>query len=331
MAGEDDEDVIVSLPPVEGEVKITKASDTIESASFNEDPVADLKNQFATMTARATAAESLAHQNAQELQQAHQRLQSVESEVVTSQLETVESGIAAAEAEAANAEAAISAALEAGDGPALARAQRAMSIAVSRGERLKEAKDDLADAAKRKPTQDAQTRQQPPQRRAPADPVEAMIAANGISAKSAAWIRAHPEVVTDKKMNARMMAAHNLALADDIAVESEEYFQRIEEGIKPAVTKTAAKPAAQQQQNDGRRPSSAAASASGASGGLNGGGTEVRLTRGEANSATDGTIIWNYDSPDGKFKKGDPIGLAEFARRKQEGMKAGLYDRGGQA
>ena len=93
-------------------------------------------------------------------------------------------------------------------------------------------------------------------------------------------------------------------------------------------------PAQQQQQRptpsgDGRRPSSAAAPASGGSGGLNGGGVEVRLTKREAASATDGTLIFNYDDPTGqnRWKKGDPIGLAEMARRKHEGMKNGLYDK----
>ena len=53
----------------------------------------------------------------------------------------------------------------------------------------------------------------------------------------------------------------------------------------------------------------------------------MRLTKREAIAAEDGTIVWNWDSPDGKFKKGDPIGVGEFARRKHFGMKAGLYDR----
>jgi len=53
------------------------------------------------------------------------------------------------------------------------------------------------------------------------------------------------------------------------------------------------------------------------------------LTKGEAASATDGTLQWNYDDPTGqnRWKKGDVIGLAEMARRKHEGMKAGLYDK----
>jgi hypothetical protein len=44
-------------------------------------------------------------------------------------------------------------------------------------------------------------------------------------------------------------------------------------------------------------------------------------------SATDGTLVWNYNDPSGqnKFKKGDPIGTQEMARRKQSLSKAGRY------
>ena len=327
MAGEDD-DVIVSLPATDDGVVIKKAEpggSVIESQSFNEDPVADLKNQFATMTARLSTTEAAHQQTSQQLAETNRRLAAAETEVVSSQLDTVLSGIAAAETEASAAEAAYATAFEAGDGAAMARAQRAMAGAVSRQQRLTEAKEDLEDAAKQQTSRAKRTQEEAPQgrRQPPADPIDAFTA--GMTPKSVAWVRAHPEVVSDPKLNARMLAAHNLAVADDVTVESEEYFRRIEEGVKPVVRAQEKKPAA----DGGRRPSSAAAPAGGAGGALNGGGTEVRLTRGEATSATDGTLVWNYDDPSGqnKFRKGDPIGLAEMARRKHEGMKAGLYDR----
>jgi len=200
-----------------------------------------------------------------------------------------------------------------------ARAQRKIAGAEARLQRLQEAKDDLEDAAKRRPAAGVDNRQQTTQRAAIADPVERLIADARMSQRSASWIRAHPECVTDQKLNARMLAAHNLAIAEDVAIDSDEYFRRIDEGVG---TKKAATV------GDGRRPSSAAAPAAGAGGALNG-GTEVRLTKGEAASATDGTLVWNYDDPSGKnaFKKGDPIGLAEMARRKHYGQKAGLYNK----
>lgn len=322
MAGEDE--VVVHIP-VDGDggddlkVVVDKGKTELENANFNDDdPVENLKNQFATMTARATAAENQNQALARELDQTKQRVHHVETEVVTSQMETVVSGIAAAEAEATAAEQAYQQAFEAGDGAAMARAQRAIAKATARAERLTEAKEDLEEEVETRKTKPA-PRQQPP-RAAPADPVERL--ASSLTPKSAAWVRAHPEVATDMRKNRLMLAADHLAQAEGIAVESDEYFAFVESYVNKGSQKD-------QPKRDGTRPTSAAAAGGSSGGNLNGGKREVRLTAGEAASATDGTLVWNYDDPTGKsrFKKGDPIGLVEMARRKAEGMKAGLYDR----
>jgi hypothetical protein len=323
MAGEDNNDeVIVSLPADTSAVTVVKVADADAVKKVegpNDDPVIDLKNQFTAMTQRATEAERTANAATRANAEITQRLHSVESQMVHSQLDTVVSGIAAAQAEATSAEQAYVAAHEAGDGPAMARAQRSMSGAEARLQRLQEAKADIEDGIRQRPKDRAETRDAPPQRRQSADPVERFTAE--MSPRSAAWIRAHPEFVTDAKKNARMLGAHNMAMADDVEVDSDEYFRRIEEGV--GLTKADAKST-----GDGRRPSSAAAPAAGSGGTLNG-NVEVRLTKGEAASATDGTLVWNYDDPtkQNRWKKGDPIGLAEMARRKHEGKKAGLYDK----
>jgi hypothetical protein len=324
MAGEDDE-VIINLQgdTTNGEVVVVedagkKAGGT--AVSFNDDdgdPLADLKTQFTQMTGRL---QNVVADTQQQLAETQQRLQRTEAKVVTNEIDTIEGGIQQLDADADAAQAAYQQAFEAGDGAAMARAQRAMSRAEVQRNELVQARDAMKRDSQRKPAGDQQQRQQP--RQTQQDPVEAV--ASTLSPKSAAWIRSHPQCITDPKMNARMMAAHNLALADDIAVDSDEYFQRIEQGIKQSVTKSD-----QKQAGDGRRPSSAATSGTGAGGGMNGGTVQVKLTAGEARSATDGTLIWNYDdpSPQKRFKKGDPIGLAEMARRKHEGIKLGLYDR----
>ena len=64
-----------------------------------------------------------------------------------------------------------------------------------------------------------------------------------------------------------------------------------------------------------------------ANGGTAPAGTEVRLTAGEARAATDGSVVWTYDDPKGKFKKNDPVGTQEYARRKLAMQKQGRYDR----
>jgi uncharacterized phage infection (PIP) family protein YhgE len=331
MADENDDEVIVNLSGdttqigAAGSVDFNAPDPAIESGKKQveaEDPLQSLKAQFEQMSGRLTSTETAHQQTQQQLDEARQRLERAEGQVVSSQLDTVLSGIAAATAEADTAQQEFIAASEAGDFAAVARAQRKIASAEARKVRLEEAKDDLEDAAQvRKGTQQQHSQQRPqPQQKASGDPVEDAITQGRVPPKSAAWLRAHPECITDPSMNKRMLAAHYAAEADGIPIESDEYFKRIEAGVKPVSKQS--KPAE-------RRPSSAAAPANGQSGGMNGGGTEVRLTRGEAASATDGTLVWNYDDPSGqkKFKKGDPIGLAEMARRKHEGMKAGLYDK----
>lgn len=70
----------------------------------------------------------------------------------------------------------------------------------------------------------------PEPRQAPSDPVEAFAAQ--LSPKSADWVRKHPEYVKDAKLNRKMIAAHELAMADGMPVDSDEYFSAIEETLK---------------------------------------------------------------------------------------------------
>jgi hypothetical protein len=315
MADLDDDAITVTLPADEGGAVITKVEGE-KPAPVADDPISDLKGQFETLkgqlgqtTQRLVGAE-------RQLAAKDQEIAEVRKEVTSSQLDTVLSGIQAAEAEATAAEREYVAAAEAGDFAAQARAQRKISGAEARIQRLKEAEGDLKDQAATKPAPRQETRQQPN-----ADPVEQFT--RGMSSKSAAWIREHPDCVTDPKKNARMLAAHNLAMADDIAVDSPEYFERIEAGImsaKKADPEPNPKPV-------NIRPSAPVAPTGNSGGGMNGGGPSVKLTQREVNSATDGTLVWNYNDPNGKFKKGDVIGIQEMGRRKILMQKQGLYDR----
>jgi hypothetical protein len=58
------------------------------------------------------------------------------------------------------------------------------------------------------------------------DPVEAL--ASQLSPRSASWVRAHPEYATDQRLYQKMLAAHNLAVADGIQADTDEYFREIE-------------------------------------------------------------------------------------------------------
>lgn len=318
----DDEVVTVTLPAEEGGAVITKIEgDGGTKVAAEADPIADLKGQFETLkntlgqtTQRLVGAE-------RQLAVKDQEIATVRGEVAASQLDTVVSGIAAATAEADAAEREYVAAAEAGDFAAQARAQRKISGAEARIQRLTEAKGDLEDAKPAKATQRAETSPEP--RQAQQDPVEAV--ASGMAPRAAAWIRSHPDCITDKSKNAKMMATHYAALAEGLEEGGNDYFERLDAMVNAApakVTTEQPKPAV-----DGKRPMSAAASGANAGGGMNGGGTTITLTKREVEAATDGTHVHNYTSADGKFKKGEPIGVQEFARRKAALTKQGAYDR----
>jgi len=61
----------------------------------------------------------------------------------------------------------------------------------------------------------------------PADPFEASL--QGLSPKSQAWLRSHPECVTDDVMNAKVLLADKEARRKGFAADTPEYFSYIEE------------------------------------------------------------------------------------------------------
>ena len=107
----------------------------------------------------------------------------------------------------------------------------------------------------------------PEPRQAPSDPVEAFAAQ--LSPKSADWVRKHPEYVKDAKLNRKMIAAHELAMADGMPVDSEEYFSAIEETLKikaaPPQTETSDEYAAKVTQRRDAAPAAAPVSRGGGS------------------------------------------------------------------
>ena len=63
-----------------------------------------------------------------------------------------------------------------------------------------------------------------------ADPVEAL--ASQLSPRSADWVRRNPQYATNPRLYQKMIAAHNLAMADDIPADSDDYFDAIEDTLR---------------------------------------------------------------------------------------------------
>lgn len=69
-----------------------------------------------------------------------------------------------------------------------------------------------------------------PTKRDSSDPVEQFTAP--LSPRSAAWVRAHPEFVTNEKKNRQMIAAHEYAIESGAAPDSDEYFRTVERRLE---------------------------------------------------------------------------------------------------
>lgn len=79
-----------------------------------------------------------------------------------------------------------------------------------------------------KAAMEARPRQQPV--KYASDPVEDF--ASRVSPRSAEWIRKNPQFVTDQRLQQKMIAAHNLAVADGYRPDSDEYFGFIEDTLR---------------------------------------------------------------------------------------------------
>lgn len=329
MAGDDD--IVVTIegeePLAGGDTTVVVAPEGGTQRTQPDDPVEALKAQLAEKTAeadrnaqRATTAESVAGQSTQRAQALEREVTAARTEVAQSTKATIESGIAAAKSEADAAQEAFEAAFESGDKKALSTAQRRIARAEADMAMLEQAKAEM-------PAQPVRRQDAAPQQ--PANQTEAWI--SQLSGPSQTWVRNHMDFATDARKNAKVVAAHHDAVGEGITPDTSAYFEHLEQflGIKE---KPQAEPSPKPNGNgtaaSQRRPSAPAAPVTATGGGVSGGSAnEVKLTQGEAQRATDGTIVWNYPDPTGKnrWQKGDPIGIQEMAKRKQVLTKEGRY------
>ena len=133
------------------------------------------------------------------------------------QLDLVKSAIASLTQANDTLEEKYAAALAAQDYPAAAKAQREMSANEAKLNDLNRGKTAMENAPKAQP-------------RVPDDPVERV--AQQLTPQSAAWVRAHPEYASDPAKYRKMVAAHELAMADGFSPDTPEYFASVEDTLR---------------------------------------------------------------------------------------------------
>lgn len=280
------------------------------------EPVADLKKQFEELSARqaddrraAETARADADKAAADAKAAREETAKLRTERDESNVSAVDNAIAAAKAEADGFQREQQTAFETGDFAKASEFGRKMANAEARVGRLEDGKADLQALKPEPRTEPAKPTQ--------ADPFETAI--SGATPRAQKWLRGHPTFVTDPNLNRKANIAHLKAIDEGHVIDSDAYYDFCERelGLKeapkqPETRRTASMPAA---------PVSRETTPSGGS--LT--PTQVTLSPGEQQRATDGTLVWNYNDPKLGAVKGQPIGIKEMARRKMSMQKEGRY------
>ena len=251
---EDEDEITLELPPE-------------EEAPQEEEPayITDLKRQLAEEKAGRIRAEQQAHQANRETHRARGEVDETNLQLVVNAIETVSRDQELMKQ-------AHTYALQNGDFARATEIQSEMSANSAKLLQLENGKQAMENAPR-----------QPEPQMPPTDPVEDF--ASRLSPRSADWVRKHPEFVRDQRLNAKMIAAHNLAVADGIPTDTDEYFDAIEETLKvtpkPAQNDTDDQYAAKAVRRRDAAPAAAPANRGGQSASSN----VVRLTAAEREMA----------------------------------------------
>jgi hypothetical protein len=195
-------------------VIVEKEPETQEKGNIDQDEgIKDLKLKLEQERMARSEAERQARQAQQQVHQAN-------NEVHDSNLQLVRNAIETVKGTSEHLKRAYAEALSVGDYGKSAEIQEAMSINSSRLMELERGRVAMESA----PPQTA------PQQQRTNDPVEAL--ASQLSSKSADWVRKNPQCVTDPRLYQKMVAAHNLAVADGYSPDSDDYFGFIEDTLK---------------------------------------------------------------------------------------------------
>ena len=209
-----DEEITVldDAPEAAGEENKTETKVAANDSQTPEDGIAELKARLEEEKKLRFEAESRA-------QQAQQTATKAAAEVQDSNLQLITGAIDKLKRESDYLKSNFKEAMTSGDYDAAAQIQETMSLNAAKLLQLQNGKASLEE------------RLANPQPAAPQsnDPVERV--ASTLSPRSAAWIRAHPQCITDQRMYQKMVGAHNIAMADGYIVDSDAYFDAIEQQL----------------------------------------------------------------------------------------------------
>lgn len=217
MADNKDDDhvevVLDEKEPVEPEIEVQKTENVeADDASDPKLAIAELNRKLREANQRAQQAEKTAREQ-------YENSLAARAEVEDTNLHLVNNAIDTVKRENDILKANLRDALASGDYDKAAEAQEAISMNAAKLLQLENGREAMK-TQQRQPVQ--------PMPRA-VDPVEQVKAS--LSPRSAAWIDKNPEYVRDQRLFRKMVAAHELAVADGIEADSDEYFAAVEKTL----------------------------------------------------------------------------------------------------
>lgn len=197
-----DEEIVVESP--KEEVEASEAPEGVE------DGIKSLKQQLEMERQARTEAERRAREASNQANRASLEVQDSNLQLIMSAIDSVKRTNDMLKRDYATA-------MQAGDYETAAEIQSNMSINGAKLLQLENGRSALEQRLANPPK---------PEPEPPQDPVEAI--ASQLSPRSAAWVRAHPECVKDRRLYMKMIGAHNIAVADGFQADTDEYFAEIE-------------------------------------------------------------------------------------------------------
>jgi hypothetical protein len=212
-------EIEIEEPVVKAEkddIQVIKAEEVPERSSSKaiepDEGIESLRAQLENERSARIEAEKRAHTAAQTVQRAQSDVQDSNLHLVTNAIETVRQNNEILKANYRDA-------MASQDYDRAAEMQQAMSTNAAKLLQLEQGKEALENTPKPVVEQYRSS-----------DPVEAL--ASQLTPRSAEWVRRNPQYATDSRLYQKMIAAHQLAVSDNIRPDTDEYFDAIEETLR---------------------------------------------------------------------------------------------------
>lgn len=207
-------EVTDQITPEQNDIEVVKAEEQVKEPSKTKEINPDegleaLKRKLDEERQARIKAEALAQEASQRAYKASNEAQDVNLQLVKSAIDTLQTKRDFLKTEYANASAI-------GNHEAAAEILESMQNTTTELVQLKQGMVAMEN----------QPKEPPPKQFYTPDPVEAL--ASQLTPRSAEWVRRNPDYAKNPRLYQKMIAAHQLAVSDDISPDTDEYFSYVE-------------------------------------------------------------------------------------------------------